>query len=414
MSMHNRSYGVAILGLGAALAFAGPTSGTAQQQQLPPLFDLVEDLRIVSNDAVPQMSLTQVTGLTVLADGSIVTAHSSEFLIRVFNPNGRLALAFGRRGEGPGELQSIMRLGSVGDSIWADDFRSRNFHVFSRSGQFVGDVPYPPRAQTASRGAGPSTSRFIVGLLTGRRTLEYESHRRAAAYAGGIGVADSTLFFVKDAVRGTETRILRTGLSEHPSIRITGLLNTTIGQPLDGRVDAFVAPGGGSFVLASDPATWGGQPGQLRLTELGTNATVNNRTVSLPPIRVTRTFADSFARAVVGMHENRPSPSQPSPRPALTPAEVATFTQEVRSKLFLPEYIPVNKQTMLGRDGTVWMNYRTDGESWTVLADGRMAMRVRVPTGLWVRQVSRDHVWGTITDADGLPIILRYRVVRRG
>jgi hypothetical protein len=43
--------------------------------------------------------------------------------------------------------------------------------------------------------------------------------------------------------------------------------------------------------------------------------------------------------------------------------------------------------------------------------DGRPRMRVKVPRDFNIRYATATHVWGTLRDADDLPIIVRYRLI---
>ena len=395
-----------------AVLLLDPTVTLSRSPQNAPQFELVEDLRIVSNDRVPQMLLTTVNGMTILSDGSIVTGHQSEFFLRVFNPNGTLARTIGRQGQGPGEFQSMIRVGSVGDSIWVDDFRAMRLHLYSRTGQYLRSISYPPRAPRVGRGsAEPSVNNFIMGLLPNGRMLVTQQYRRAATEPGGLGLADSTLFLVQDSAYRTLTRVLRVGVYEKPVIRITTTgVNTTIGQPLQGLVDAAFAPGG-RFVVASDASAFNGMPGQVMITDLSSNNVSSSRTVQLPTVRVSRTYADSFAKAMAERQQVGPPTPPGVTRREPTAAQLQEFEQLVRDKLYVPDFLPVNKQAVFGSDGSIWFNYKIDGASWTVLVGDKIAMRVRVPADLWVRAATREFVWGTKSDADGLPIILRYKVV---
>jgi hypothetical protein len=171
-----------------------------------------------------------------------------------------------------------------------------------------------------------------------------------------------------------------------------------------------VAPGGEHFVITSDAGIFGGQPGQVGITEFSSAAVVVNSTVSLPPWRLPANYADSVSALLAGLRANAQS-KMSIPLPSVDSALLARL---VREQLHVPEYYPVNREVHLGRDGSIWLNYRYDGESWAVIVDGRLQMRVRVPEGLRVHQVSREAVWAVRTDANDLPIILRYRVVPSG
>jgi hypothetical protein len=65
---------------------------------------------------------------------------------------------------------------------------------------------------------------------------------------------------------------------------------------------------------------------------------------------------------------------------------------------------------MLGSDGAAWLK-PYDSNDWVVVSPaGTIAFRARVPENVRVYQVTMDRLWGVVLDADGLPIVIRYRV----
>ena len=83
--------------------------------QTVPTAQLREEMRIVSNDASVNTSLTSVSpGSLVMRDGRIITLHVSESVLRVFDANGRFLAMFGRAGDGPGEFRTPLAAGRFG------------------------------------------------------------------------------------------------------------------------------------------------------------------------------------------------------------------------------------------------------------------------------------------------------------
>ena len=163
-------------------------------------------------------------------------------------------------------------------------------------------------------------------------------------------------------------------------------------------------------MLASDAEVWGGQPGQTQLTEVGADGISTTRVVSLPPVRVSPNYRDSLilAQGGVGISE---AASQSRGAVELEPTE---FEKRVRKDMYVPRYYPVNRGLMLGRDGSIWLDYKYDGQSWTVIDESGLSMRVRIPSELRLFEVSKQFVWGTRSDIAGVQPIVRYRVVRSG
>lgn len=69
-----------------------------------------------------------ISDVARLPDGRIVVAVPFE--LRVFSPAGGFVQAVGREGEGPGEFRSAPRLGLLGDSLVAFDFRASRATIY--------------------------------------------------------------------------------------------------------------------------------------------------------------------------------------------------------------------------------------------------------------------------------------------
>ncbi len=114
---HNRVHGepswsthVVALAVVHASALAWLAS-SAQAQSAAPTHTLREEMRIVSIESNPDMQLTGISELTVLPDGRMITVHSMEPAVRLFDNSGKFVRMIGRKGRGPGELE---RPGSSG------------------------------------------------------------------------------------------------------------------------------------------------------------------------------------------------------------------------------------------------------------------------------------------------------------
>ncbi|MCK4835149.1 MAG: 6-bladed beta-propeller [Candidatus Aminicenantes bacterium] len=82
--------------------------------------------------------------INVTADGKVFVLDAKNFRIFIFNKDGNFISAFGRRGEGPGEIKNL-QMGSqlfiVGNRIIVVD-RGR-IHYFTREGKFIKTALYP-------------------------------------------------------------------------------------------------------------------------------------------------------------------------------------------------------------------------------------------------------------------------------
>ena len=122
--------------------------------------------------------------------------------------------------------------------------------------------------------------------------------------------------------------------------------------------------------------------------------------------------AERFEAALASQVERRSSPS-------------ATFRASegrIRQALYRPSHLPAVRGTMQGSDGTLWLRRWDPVETgagemyewWLLDADGTPLARAQTPTGLSIRLIDGDAVWGVERDDLGVEYIVRYRLARGG
>lgn len=82
--------------------------------------------------------------ISITEDGRVYVLDAKNFKIFIFNEDGKFISAFGKRGEGPGEIRNLQmgtQLFSVGNRIIVVD-RGR-IHYFTREGKFIKTELYP-------------------------------------------------------------------------------------------------------------------------------------------------------------------------------------------------------------------------------------------------------------------------------
>lgn len=103
---------------------------------------LEEELRIGVVDGDPMREFGSVAGLAVDDAGRIYVLDGMAHEIRVFDPDGRFASAFGQRGSGPGELNSPSAvLIGRGDTILVPDVPNGRVQRFLTDGSPAGQFP---------------------------------------------------------------------------------------------------------------------------------------------------------------------------------------------------------------------------------------------------------------------------------
>lgn len=84
-----------------------------------------------------EYQFSDVSGILLFDDGSLVVADGGTREIRFFDSEGEFRNSTGGNGEGPGEFRSITGLGRFdGDSVWVYDFWLRRISIFDSEGQF--------------------------------------------------------------------------------------------------------------------------------------------------------------------------------------------------------------------------------------------------------------------------------------
>src|ERR1019366_446561 len=78
----------------------------------------------------------QLRGVARTLAGDIVVADQHNYALRYFGPTGKFVRAVGRRGDGPGEFQMILRMLHCGDSLYVNEFSSDKWSVFSATGKY--------------------------------------------------------------------------------------------------------------------------------------------------------------------------------------------------------------------------------------------------------------------------------------
>jgi hypothetical protein len=363
-------------------------AGIGLQASIPTL-DVREEIRIESSDSVPGMLLTGIEDLVVLPDGRILTTHRREAVVRVFDSSGRLIKVVGRRGDGPNEFRGVRQVGYVDALFWVEDLGWNQYKLFdSRTYEPVGSV-----AQ------GPTSGSFMG--LTSDTTSFYSTARSDSPRVGIYDRAGRRRIPIDVAIRraGHQFEVPWTEIS--PAGFLTGrIVPRTLYSPLRTMTELRLVPGGGEAVVLEASELWKGPPGQftIRRIETATGRVSAPVTVSLPARRVTRSEADSLVR-----HST----------PSVTDARDNKGAEEYRAKATVPATFPAYRTFITSADGVLWLTEHARPDMGLMVdLTGQPLFRVRLPKGFRVLAVSRTHLWGISFDADDLPIISRYRVLR--
>lgn len=374
-----------------AALVVSPVLASGQQG---PTLTVTRDLRI---DAAEQ-DLSPINWMTVSRNGTIVVSQLQDSRVAFFDARGQALGTFGRSGEGPGEFRRPSQYGWLGDTLWLSDPATRRVTLISPDRKLVRTVPWVTAITFDSALTAPPQFFWVLPR---------------ALYADGTQLADAML--AQDSPPVPWPGPTREG---SPRVRITaeGRFQRVVQwMPERGCAVSFSMSGGG-FGTATIPfcavplnditsdgrrvalATTedvGDRTGYYRVVVLGDRGdTLFNRRYEFRPVAIPRRVADSVIAQRTG---------------GRAPPEFATAYRSMK----LPATFPPLERVLLGRDETTWIEHYTStgNRTWSMLnRRGEPIGWLVIPRNIRLHEVSRDFIWATETDEDGLQHIVRYRV----
>ena len=379
---------------GGADSVSDPFAGTPWTLDGP-------EVRIGSLDD-PDYVFWPVTGLVEGPDGGLHSMHWGEAEIRRWSPEGAPAGSVGREGEGPGEFQAVAGLGFFGDSLWVWDRRGYRVSYFDKDGNFLGSVSprveigtmeeSPPRPSSPLRdgtflGVSPGWSH---GIATGTLTeapyalLDSDGQRLATIWSRAYLPRDVFAILADDGVGGS--------FSSQP---FGDDSRTAVGER-------------GLLVLERRVWTGTGEP-TVQVSRIDFNGdTLFTAAIPYEPVPLQGERFDSVLATLTESWTGRSGPFSAS-------------AADVREALYRPQYLPAVNAIMEAGDGTIWLRrfdpiVSESGEPttewWVLDPDGAPLARALTPSGLSVRAISQDAVWGVERDELDVEYIVRYRLMK--
>ena len=370
-----------------------------------PLFELVDELIIRSDDSIAGMSLTRVSKLSVLPDGRIATGHPDERRIRVFDTLGALSATFGRVGAGPFEIADITSLGSDSTYVWVYDGIQQKVVVFLPSGKPISEVSVPRSSTEFADGY-----LYFLGLSKNNLMWSWRILRRPATPSTQAEQGDSVEYYLAGARLEDRTRVFAKVLPPSFFVKArVGQRQVSVVQMLESDISVAVVPGGSEVVFAADPARWAGPPGIARFTRVKFDGTKTSFDVDFGARKV----PDDYLKKVLARyHPDSFKVSPFVPRPSTD--DVQPLLQKLREEYVVPTHYPVIRELLASRDGVFWVKHVYDDFVWSIVEENEVRKRVIVPAGFTLHAVSRSHAWGVRIDSTlELPIIVRARLTPR-
>lgn len=341
------------------------------------------EVEVGTLEGAPEYQLFQVSGATVLPDGTLVIANRGTHDLRFFDAQGGFLCSAGSQGDGPGEFQSLELVGRFGgDSLLTFDFQQRRASVFGRDCAFV---------RSFRIGEGP----------------DMRSPRPAGVLSSGvIVVRQGAIYMAGEATTGADRTPVRLFLAG-PG----GAVNDSLG--------AF--PGAESFVLAEErmmlarPLTFGRG---LSVSVAGETVAVgNNDAFSVRVydadgslLHVVRQRRDPISVEAEDFARQRESLLAEIEDPGWR-----RRTEEMLEQMPRHETFPAYASIEVDQTGRLWIEeYRRPGDEqpvWQVFdQEGVLVARVRTPVGLRILDIGRDYVLGVARDDLDVERVRLYRL----
>ena len=357
-----RSSGVLVLGLLIACTGGERSSG-------PPTIQASTDM--VYGADTGAITFGEVRSIAVDHWGRLYALDPQDFTVRVFDSTGHLVRSLGRRGQGPGELETPqgIALGPDGDA-YVYDAPSRRLTVYDTSGEFVTSYPL---------------SIMSYGYF----------------WEGGIDSAGRLVDQQSIPSDSTSRQIVR-------RINLRSGVTDTLDYPRCDLIppQAFNVPHGWIDVpFAAEGITWIDPAGSIWCAN-------SDRAVAFRAPFGSVTPVDSFSSVAI------PAMVTAEER-ARAIAELDEFGRQHGGVSLDHGRIPASKAVLAGLDrdasGRLWMR---------IIDSAGPALHVFRPDGTWIARVRLDrdltltrhlafhddHVYVIGTDSLGAPVVVRYRV----
>ncbi|MCC6928411.1 MAG: hypothetical protein IT359_05390 [Gemmatimonadaceae bacterium] len=327
--------------------------------------------------------LTAAVGATRLPDGRILVGDNADFSLRLFTASGRFLRAYGRKGNGPGEIGQLGALLRCGDSLVTFDLDGDRASVFSPDGRYVRSFRFD--APGASR--SPYQSRCNSNGFFAHFGWEPESDTKTGVYRP---LVPFWLSGTNPAVRRVFGRFA--GSERYGSVATNGVFGS---RPLPLGKQPVVAVGTNRVYLGT------GDRYEILVFDFSGK--------QLAPIRKGGVDLETTSDDIRYAKEREIANSGPRARASV---------ERDYSAMPLPKTVPAYAGLVVDADGHLWVQDYPRGRattvSWSVFApDGRLVAEIPLPVHLEVYEIGRDYVLGRFLDPDeSVPQIRLYRLNR--
>ena len=305
-----------------------------------------------------------VLSMAVAPDGRLLVLDGKAADVLEFSHDGDVVRRFGRRGAGPGELQTPVQLGLHGDSLWVADVRLQRITLFDRHGSAVRTISVTGRDRESvwfqpdallSDGSMLVAEQLAPASRDSAPQLLLMKPNGTVQHIGFVTPFESWTFLADD---GTQRRYF---------------------QPLQSRAVHSFSRDGAWLAFADARPADGSGTAQLLVRRLAIRDSGTwNRSLPYAPVPVTDQLLDSLVDARLTKR---------------------SATERQRARLALvntPATMPPIRGLMVDTHGGIWIG-RGDlpGNQWMHIRETAPAPRVaQFPLGFLPFDARGDSVWG--------------------
>jgi hypothetical protein len=333
----------------------------------------------------PEVELAQILDLTTASAGRLAfVLDGAAGVVRVVERSGRQSVAFGRKGEGPGELARAIRLGWVFDTLWIMDAPNR-LHYFRQDGRLLRTVAAPRGTYGATEAGG-----YLTQEMTG--TVQGAGPRGAVTISHQNGSIERRIAGVTEFVGVVQVKM-----------RVNGQAGTSFQQQPFRDDPLFLPDRDGRHLFVIRREAGAAPPHVFHVIKLTlTGDTVFAKSYPYRP----RALARAHVEEKIG--EMRSMGSGKGYRVMIDPSDL-------EKAMYRPRHLPAVSRAVIGRDGTVWLHREESPgareSTWQVLsATGESLAVVRLPRTERVLEVREDRIWTAARDEDDVPFVKWYRI----
>jgi hypothetical protein len=351
-----------------------------------PQLTVVEAARLGSLSD-PDIGFSVVTAVAVGPDRRMYVAEGQDRHVRIYDAAGNLERVVGRQGQGPGEFQSLLKLGLLGDTLWVVDPGNGRISLFNRDGDLIGTVAAPRIA--TERG-----SLFPMYLRPDRNWVSGGVSGTPVAGAISTYTSPELLFDVDGALVDTLRNVEIVAVP-------AGVAIDSISMPREALLPDHPIilhdPGTRTMIVRRASPT-SNAPSSFSIASISISGdTVFDISLEYAPIPVDDAYVDRVVEQLAA-----------GPRARLGAARIE---RALRSAL--PAYHPPVTQVRLGEDGTIWLRRERDRANEAryliIESDGVVRGSVRLPGTVQIMWSGRDELVGMEPDDFDVPWLIRYR-----